>query len=67
MMRVRIVSDGSLYIGIPITTPSFWVDHDACPDDTIRHVFRSCTDEDMPLLDERIRCLREAGQVLCAV
>jgi hypothetical protein len=30
----------------------------------LRHVFRSTTDEEIPLLKERLRCLREAGQVL---
>ncbi|GAB7350737.1 hypothetical protein MBLNU459_g1288t1 [Dothideomycetes sp. NU459] len=50
---------------IPITTPSFWVDEEECTDEKLRHVFRSCTDEEMPLLiPERRSCLREAGQVL---
>lgn len=52
---------------IPITTPSFWVDESACTDALLRHVFRSATDENMPLLQERIECLREAGRVLCKV
>lgn len=52
---------------IPITTPSFWVDEAACPDSLLRHVFRSATDENMPLMQERIGCLREAGRVLCKV
>jgi len=30
----------------------------------LRHVFRSATDEEIPLFQERVRCLREAGQVL---
>ena len=30
----------------------------------LRHIFRSATDEEIPLLKERLRCLREAGQVL---
>ena len=33
----------------------------------IRHVFRSCTDEEMPLLEERMDCLQAAGNVLQAV
>ena len=33
----------------------------------LRHVFRSCTDEEMPLLEERLACLREAGNVLYEV
>lgn len=27
-------------------------------------MFRSCTEEEMPLLQERLDCLREAAQVL---
>jgi Potential Queuosine, Q, salvage protein family len=50
---------------IPITTPSFWHDAEECPDDKIRHVFRSASNEEIPLLDERIRILREAAEVLC--
>ncbi|KAL1972967.1 hypothetical protein VTN31DRAFT_6509 [Thermomyces dupontii] len=49
---------------IPITTPSFWCQEDECSDDLLKHVFRSATDEQMPLLEERIACLREAGRIL---
>ena len=52
---------------IPITTPSFWNDEIACSDETLRNVFRSSTSEQMPMLEERIQCLREAGKVLCSV
>lgn len=52
---------------IAITTPSFWVDERACTDDLLKHVFRSATDEPIPMLQERIQCLREAGRVLCKV
>ncbi|KAI1957948.1 hypothetical protein LOZ58_005422 [Ophidiomyces ophidiicola] len=51
--------------GIPITDPEFWQNEETCTDDVIRHVFRSATAEEIPLLKERIECLREAGQVLC--
>ncbi|KAI5795540.1 hypothetical protein EDC01DRAFT_717015 [Geopyxis carbonaria] len=51
--------------GIPITCPYFWVDADTCTDDLLKHVFRSSTAEEIPLLEERIDCLREAGEVLC--
>ncbi|KKK25463.1 hypothetical protein P175DRAFT_0513496 [Aspergillus ochraceoroseus IBT 24754] len=50
---------------IPITDPEFWTDEEACTEDVIKHVFRSATDEEIPLLQERIQCLREAGRVLC--
>ncbi|KAL2849564.1 hypothetical protein BJY01DRAFT_210526 [Aspergillus pseudoustus] len=50
---------------IPITSPEFWIDEDECTEELIKHVFRSATDEEMPLLHERFECLREAGRVLC--
>jgi len=49
---------------IPITTPSFYADELECPDEKLAYVFRSSTEEEIPLLQERIDCLREAGQVL---
>ncbi|KAL9109160.1 MAG: hypothetical protein Q9227_006085 [Pyrenula ochraceoflavens] len=49
---------------IPITTSDFWQDENECTDDLLAHVFRSATSEPMPLLAERIACLREAGRVL---
>jgi hypothetical protein len=52
--------------GVPITTPSFWSDP-ACSDQTFARVFRSATDEEIPLLAERIRMLREAVEVLTEV
>jgi hypothetical protein len=52
--------------GVPITTPSFWSDP-ACSDPTFVRVFRSATDEEIPLLAERIRMLREAAEVLTEV
>ncbi|CCX07405.1 hypothetical protein FPQ18DRAFT_319353 [Pyronema domesticum] len=51
--------------GIPITTPSYWIDTELCTDEQLRHVFRSNTDEPFALLEERFECLREAGRVLC--
>lgn len=53
--------------GIPITCPYFWVDPTICSDNLLAHVFRSATDEQIPLLQDRIECLREAGEVLCKV
>ena len=50
--------------GIPITSPEFWVDEEKCSDEVLRDVFRSVNAEEAPMLDERIRCLREAGRVL---
>ncbi|EXJ55656.1 hypothetical protein A1O7_08585 [Cladophialophora yegresii CBS 114405] len=50
--------------GHAITSPDFWQDRDACPDSVLEHVFRSATDEPMPLLSDRISILREAGDIL---
>ncbi|KAK4150301.1 hypothetical protein C8A00DRAFT_18148 [Chaetomidium leptoderma] len=50
--------------GIPITDSHFWQDEEECTLDVLKQVFRSCTNEEMPLLPERLACLREAGQVL---
>ncbi|WEW56878.1 hypothetical protein PRK78_002333 [Emydomyces testavorans] len=50
---------------IPITSPEFWQNEEECTEDVIKHVFRSATDEEIPLLQERITCLREAGRILC--
>lgn len=52
---------------IPITSSDFWQDENECTDEVLRHVFRSATDEEIPLLEERIACLREAGSVLYEV
>lgn len=52
--------------GIPITTPSFWCDPQTS-DEALKAVFQSATDEEMPLLDERISMLREAGIELIEV
>ena len=49
---------------IAITSPAFWVDKTKCTDDLLRQVFRSSTPVEMPLLEERIACIREAGYVL---
>ncbi|KAK2873898.1 hypothetical protein FQN49_002009 [Arthroderma sp. PD_2] len=49
---------------IPITSSDFWQDENECTEDVLKHVFRSATDEEIPLLQERIACLREAGTVL---
>ncbi|KAF9409677.1 hypothetical protein BGZ94_001887 [Podila epigama] len=50
--------------GIPITTPAFFASEDKLPDSEIKRIFRSDTIEEVPLLQERIAVLREAGNVL---
>ena len=49
---------------IPITSPSFWVDEEVCTDVSLKYIFRSATGEEMPMLQDRIYCMREAGYVL---
>ena len=49
---------------IPITTASFWMDQERCSNVVLKNVFRSCTAEEIPMLQERIDCVREAGRVL---
>ena len=50
--------------GVPITSPSFWVNEAEFTDDVLRYLLRSATAEDMPLMGDRIYCMREAGYVL---
>ncbi|KAI7118069.1 hypothetical protein KC324_g18777, partial [Hortaea werneckii] len=49
--------------GVPITTPRFWTTP-KCSRETMEMVFYSVTNERIPLLDERMAILREAGDVL---
>ncbi|CAK7271384.1 hypothetical protein SEPCBS57363_004591 [Sporothrix epigloea] len=49
---------------IPITSSDFWQSEDECDMALMHRVFQSTSDEEMPLLTERLACLREAGQVL---
>ena len=52
---------------IAITSSDFWQNEEECTEEVLAHVFRSATDEKMPMLAERMACLREAGQVLYEV
>ncbi|KAH7114367.1 hypothetical protein B0J11DRAFT_496760 [Dendryphion nanum] len=54
----------ALEADIPITTPTFWANEEECTDDVFRNVFRSETDEEIPMFAERVKCLREAGQII---
>ncbi|EPE07576.1 hypothetical protein F503_00298 [Ophiostoma piceae UAMH 11346] len=49
---------------VPIMSSDFWQSEDECNMELMRKVFRSASDEEMPLLAERLECLREAGTVL---
>lgn len=53
--------------GIPVTSPDFWQDREECTDEILKHIFRSSTSTLMPMLDERISILREAGEILYEV
>lgn len=52
--------------GVAITTPRFWRSSQ-CTDEVIANVFRSATNEQIPLLEGRISILREASNVLRVV
>ncbi|CAG8656247.1 UPF0553 protein C9orf64 [Gigaspora rosea] len=55
----------SIEEGIPITTPSFYASETSLSDQVIHHIFRSSSpNSQIPLLKERIECIREAGNVL---
>jgi hypothetical protein len=51
---------------IPITSPEFWIDEEKCTDDVLRTVFSSGSEEceEIPMFEQRVKCLREAGRVL---
>ncbi|KAG0168294.1 hypothetical protein DFQ28_009251 [Apophysomyces sp. BC1034] len=49
--------------GIPATDAAYYFR--AASDDQLAAIFRSDTKEQVPLLHERIRVMREAGQILC--
>lgn len=49
---------------IPITDPSFWANEDECTEEKLREVFRSDTEEEIPMFAERMKCIREAGRIL---
>lgn len=53
--------------GIPITTSDFWQNENEFTIEKMDYVFRSATDEPMPMLLERMACLRQAGTVLYEV
>jgi len=49
---------------IPITSPEFWINEEKCTDELLKTVFQGMTEEEAPILEQRIKCLREAGRVL---
>lgn len=55
--------------GYPITDPEFYASKSRCSDEQIAHIFRRApvSEEDIPLLRERIDILRENGTIICDV
>ncbi|KAF8322636.1 hypothetical protein DL93DRAFT_1037867 [Clavulina sp. PMI_390] len=56
--------DRALEAGIPITDPAFYSSPEQCPDSTIGGVFRSASSETIALLSDRIKIMREVGNIL---
>jgi hypothetical protein len=52
--------------GIAITSPAFWHGGEFTLE-VLRNVFRSATAEEIPLLEERYKILKESAEVLCKV
>ncbi len=53
---------------IPITSSDFWQNEEECTEEVLRHVFRTVSiNEEIPLFDKRVMCLREAGRILYEV
>lgn len=52
---------------VPFTNPDFWQCEEECNEDLLKKVFRSETVGQMPLLRERLLCLKEAGTILYEV
>ncbi|CAE6463259.1 unnamed protein product [Rhizoctonia solani] len=52
--------------GVPITDPKFYASQEDCPDSLIEKVFKPAPGclERIPLLEERIRVMRQAGAIL---
>lgn len=50
--------------GINITEPRFYLD---CEVEVLQSIFKSDQEEEIPLLDERLKVLREVGGILCQV
>jgi hypothetical protein len=50
--------------GIPITSSDYWQSEDELTEEQMAYIFRSATDEPMPLLKTRLELMRAAGKVL---
>ncbi|KAF9452911.1 hypothetical protein P691DRAFT_793687 [Macrolepiota fuliginosa MF-IS2] len=52
---------------IPLVKPEFYSSEAMCPDSLLEHVFRPAqqSTENMPLIHDRIRIMREVGFILC--
>lgn len=56
----------ALDAGIPITSPAFWAS-DKFTEDTLKSIFKSETEEQVPLFKDRFSVLKEAGKVITEV
>lgn len=68
-LYVGLTPCAALENGIPITNPRFYSSEKDCPDSLIEEVFQpapGCV-ESIPLLEERIRVMRQAGALLVKV
>jgi len=61
--------DAALEWGIPIIDPAFYASEELCPDSLLEEIFRPADGraEEIPLLKERIRVMRECGRVFVDV
>lgn len=69
LCRKRRKRDAALEWGIPIIDPAFYASEERCPDSLLEAIFRpaeGCAEE-IPLLKERIRVMRECGRVFVDV
>lgn len=60
-MRWQLTSHST---GIPITDPHFWINETELTPELFKNIFRTDSTSLMPMLPERLACLREAGRVL---
>jgi len=52
---------------VPVTTASIYASDEQLTDEQIGYIFRSDTEEQIPLLQQRIKLMRDAGRVLVEV
>lgn len=63
ILHINLICISALDNEIPITNPAYY--GSKASDEELETIFKSDTKESAPMLSERIRVMREAGQVLC--